>query len=111
MSGLTGEVRGIELDAQTRCIHYHSAIDIIAIRMKCCSIYYACKDCHVALADHPIEVWPQREWDQHAVLCGACGNELTIAEYMTSSYECPSCHAKFNPGCRSHYHFYFEVAG
>ena len=67
------EVRGVNLDPQTRCEHYHGPTDIIAIKMKCCGVYYACKDCHNALADHQIEVWPEREWDQPAILCGACG--------------------------------------
>ena len=102
------EVRGIGLDAQTRCAHYRTPLDIIAIRMKCCGVYYACKDCHEALADHPIEVWRRSEWDQRAVLCGACGSELRIWEYLQSGYRCPACGAEFNPGCRKHYHLYFE---
>lgn len=102
-------VQGIDVDAQTRCEHYNSPLDVIAIRMKCCGIYYACKECHLALADHPIEVWPRSEWDQRAVLCGTCGHELTISEYMASGYACPACRAAFNPGCRNHYHFYFEA--
>ena len=60
---LKREVRGVELDAQTRCAHYHSPLDVIAIRMKCCGVFYACKDCHIALADHPIQVWPREEWE------------------------------------------------
>ncbi|WP_158945474.1 CHY zinc finger protein [Granulicella sp. S190] len=101
------EVRGVELDAQTRCLHYRSALDIIAIKMMCCGIYYACKDCHEELADHPIKVWPKERWDCEAVLCGSCGAELSIAEYMETGYKCPVCSAAFNPGCRNHYHFYF----
>ncbi|MGA2887179.1 MAG: CHY zinc finger protein [Terracidiphilus sp.] len=101
------EVRGVDVDEQTRCAHYRTALDIIAIRMKCCGLYYACKDCHQALADHSIEIWPQQQWNQPAVLCGACGYEMTIKEYMASSYRCPHCHAPFNPGCRKHYQFYF----
>ena len=104
------EVYGIGLDAETRCAHYRSALDIIAIRMKCCGLYYACKDCHEAMAGHAIEVWPLDEWDRPAVLCGACGSELTIAQYMASGYECPACGAGFNPGCRKHYRFYFADA-
>ena len=50
------EVRGVNLDAQTRCAHFHGSTDIIAIKMKCCGEYYACKDCHIALAGHQIEV-------------------------------------------------------
>src|SRR4029077_16763018 len=86
-------VRGVDLDSQTRCAHYRSLLDVIAIRMKCCDRYFACKDCHDALADHPIEVWPRTQWDKAAVLCGVCGRELTIAESMVSKYECPACHA------------------
>jgi uncharacterized CHY-type Zn-finger protein len=56
------EVRGIDLDPQTRCTHYRTVLDIIAIKMKCCGVYHAYKECHEALSDHPIEVWPQAEW-------------------------------------------------
>jgi uncharacterized CHY-type Zn-finger protein len=103
------DVRGVHLDPQTRCEHYHGASDIVAIKMKCCNIYYACKDCHAALADHPVEVWPQSEWNQPAILCGVCGTELTIDQYMRSESCCPHCRSPFNPGCRKHYHFYFQV--
>lgn len=102
-------VLGINLDAQTRCAHYHGPTDIIAIKMKCCGVYYACKDCHLALAQHPIEVWEYAKWDEKAILCGACGGELTIREYMRSEFRCPGCHAEFNPGCRNHHHYYFEA--
>jgi len=102
-------VRGVNLDSQTRCKHYHGPTDIVAIKMKCCDVYYACKDCHTALADHLIEVWSESEWDQVAVLCGACGTELSIHQYMESEFRCPVCRERFNPGCRNHYHFYFEV--
>jgi uncharacterized CHY-type Zn-finger protein len=102
-------VRGVNLDSQTRCQHYRGPTDIVAIKMKCCDIYYACKDCHTALADHPIEVWTESEWEQLAVLCGACGTELSIHQYMRSESRCPVCREHFNPGCRNHYQFYFEV--
>ena len=101
------EVRGVEVDAETRCAHYRSALDIIAIKMACCGVYYACKDCHESLAGHPIQVWRHSKWNVRAILCGACGYELTIHEYMQSGYLCPRCKAGFNPGCRNHYHFYF----
>jgi uncharacterized CHY-type Zn-finger protein len=43
------------------------------------------------------------------VLCGACGAILTILQYMRSDSRCPACRAHFNPGCRSHYHLYFQM--
>ncbi len=104
------DVAGVDLDAQTRCAHWRSPLDIVAIKMKCCGVYYACKDCHDALADHAIRVWPRREWNEKAVLCGACGAALTISEYLACGDRCPSCGAAFNPGCRHHRHFYFESA-
>jgi uncharacterized CHY-type Zn-finger protein len=102
------EVQGVDADHQTRCSHYHGPTDIIAIKMKCCGVYYACKDCHEALANHGIETWPEAEWREKAILCGACGAELTILQYMESGSSCPECAAEFNPRCRNHYHFYFD---
>jgi uncharacterized CHY-type Zn-finger protein len=98
----------VEVDGETRCAHYRSAVDIVAIKMKCCEVYYACKDCHEALAGHAIEVWPRGEFDVKAVLCGACGTELTIRNYLGCETWCPACGAEFNPGCEKHWGFYFE---
>lgn len=100
-------VSGIELDQNTRCAHYHSDLDIIAIRLRCCGTYYACKECHDALADHDVRPWPLEEYSTRAVLCGACGTELTISEYLGCGNRCPACGAAFNPRCSAHYHFYF----
>jgi uncharacterized CHY-type Zn-finger protein len=104
-------VRGVGLDEQTRCGHYHGPTDIIAIKTKCCGEYYACKDCHSELAGHGIKVWPRGEWDSVAILCGACRAEMTIAHYMACESRCPACGADFNPRCSNHYHFYFEMGG
>jgi uncharacterized CHY-type Zn-finger protein len=101
-------LHGIDLDPSTRCAHYHGPTDIIAIKMRCCEIYYACIDCHRALAGHPAEVWPRSEWRRKAVRCGVCGTEMTVLEYIDSGNRCPACTAPFNPGCRNHYHLYFE---
>lgn len=101
-------VHGLNLDPQTRCAHWKSPLDVIAIRMKCCGAYYACRDCHDAVAGHAAEVWPKAEWDQRAILCGVCGGELSVRTYMACDNRCPACGAAFNPGCRLHYHLYFE---
>lgn len=102
-------VRGVGLDPWTRCAHYRGSLDIVSIRMKCCGIYYACKDCHEELAGHAIEAWPRGEWNQMAILCGACGTELTIQQYFECEHRCPACGAEFNPACENHRHFYFAM--
>jgi uncharacterized CHY-type Zn-finger protein/predicted N-acetyltransferase YhbS len=104
-------VLGVDLDPETRCAHWHSPPDIVAIRMRCCGDWYACKDCHDAIADHPIRVWPRGAWDQPAVMCGACGGTMSVSAYLACGDCCPACGARFNPGCRLHRHFYFESDG
>jgi len=102
-------VFGKPVDNQTRCVHWHSELDIIAIKFKCCDKYYPCFSCHEEEADHEHQVWPKAEFDQKAILCGVCGNVLTIADYMASGNTCPTCKSGFNPGCSKHYHLYFET--
>ncbi len=102
------EVRGVEVDAETRCSHYDSERDVIAIRFPCCDTYFPCFRCHDAVADHPRETWPENRRSAEAVLCGVCGTELMIAAYLDSDSQCPDCDAEFNPGCANHYHLYFE---
>jgi len=103
------KVKGKLVDDQTRCEHYHSPLDIIAIKFKCCEEYYPCYKCHEECADHEAEVWKREEWDTKAILCGVCKEELTINEYMSSGNYCPRCQSAFNPGCSKHYHLYFEI--
>jgi uncharacterized CHY-type Zn-finger protein len=100
-------VLGIELDPQTRCAHWRSPLDVIAIKMRCCGEYYACRQCHDELADHPARIWPPEEWDLPAILCGVCDSELTVRQYLDCGNACPACQARFNPGCRNHSHLYF----
>jgi uncharacterized CHY-type Zn-finger protein len=109
LNAMRPRVLGVSVDGETRCAHYHSPRDIIALRIKCCSAWYACKDCHDALAGHALERWPRAEWDERAVLCGVCGTEMRIREYLANADACSTCKAKFNPGCRDHQRFYFEM--
>jgi uncharacterized CHY-type Zn-finger protein len=102
-------VKGALIDSQTRCVHYHSPLDIIAIRFKCCQDYYPCIHCHEDSAGHDVERWPEAEWNSKAVLCGACKWEMSVREYFDCNYQCPQCGAAFNPGCKNHNHLYFEV--
>ncbi len=102
-------IHGQLVDGNTRCIHYHSALDIIAIKFKCCEEYYPCYQCHEEKADHPAHPWNKDEYETKAILCGVCKNELTIEQYMQSGNQCIYCNASFNPNCSRHYHLYFEV--
>jgi uncharacterized CHY-type Zn-finger protein len=106
MNGI--EVKGINVDRNTRCGHYSTEKDIIAIKFKCCDTYYSCHSCHDEVADHPSILWKIEERNTKAILCGACGTELTIQEYMDCNSVCPNCKLSFNGGCKSHYHLYFE---
>ncbi len=99
---------GVSVDAETRCHHYYTEKDIIAIKFKCCDTYYPCHLCHEEKADHPASQWEQNEREFKAILCGKCGHELTIKAYMASDSTCPNCHASFNPGCQLHDHLYFK---
>ena len=109
MNGSAGKtIKGDLTDAHTRCEHYHSPLDIIAIKFKCCGEYYACIHCHEKHAGHEAEVWGRGERNTRAVLCGNCGYEMSIDEYLSCGYQCPNCKSGFNPKCAGHDHFYFE---
>lgn len=99
-------VYGKTVDEHTRCVHYATELDIIAIRFACCDRYYPCHLCHSETADHPAQQWPRDRWDQHAILCGNCWTELTITAYKAAD-ECPECAALFNPRCAAHSDLYF----
>lgn len=92
----------------TRCVHYRSPVDIIAIRFACCGEYYPCHRCHEEAAGHSARVWPLGSRAEKAVLCGACGEELSITDYLATT-SCPQCGAPFNERCALHAHLYFET--
>ncbi|MED3650343.1 CHY zinc finger protein [Heyndrickxia sporothermodurans] len=103
------KVKGNVIDFETRCTHYHKEIDRIAIKFYCCNIYYPCFECHKEHGCDNPKVWPKELFNHKAILCGGCGNELTINEYYACNSTCPVCFAAFNPGCSLHKEFYFEV--
>jgi len=108
-SEVTPVVKGKLVDEYTRCAHYHSPLDIIAIKFKCCNEYYPCFECHAEAAGHNAEAWRKNEFDTKAILCGICNHEMTIDEYLTSNNSCPHCSSAFNPNCNKHHHLYFEI--
>jgi len=102
-------VKGQVIDDQTRCSHYHTELDIIAIKFKCCETYFPCYSCHAEAADHKAITWEVNERNEKAILCGACGLELSISAYMESNNTCPRCQSSFNPNCKKHYDLYFTM--
>ncbi|WP_348788746.1 CHY zinc finger protein [Leifsonia sp. NPDC080035] len=101
-------VLGPTVDDETRCIHYRTPLDVVAIEFACCREFYPCHLCHAEAAGHPAQQWPVSERGERAILCGVCGHLLTIAEYLDAD-GCPACAVPFNPGCALHAHLYFEV--
>src|SRR5699024_9031660 len=94
--GLT--VRGA-IDQETRCIHYHSDLDRVAIKFYCCERYFPCIQCHAEYGCGEKAVWPRDKFNEKAILCGNCGEALTINNYLNGKDQCPMCMANFNPGC------------
>lgn len=103
------KVWGQTVDSQTRCVHYHSPLDVIAIRFKCCDKYFPCYQCHTC---ENVQRWDQSELDSGipVILCGVCNSELTFQQYSQGGAACSVCQAKFNPRCLLHYHLYFNLA-
>jgi len=95
------------VDAEGRCAHWRSLVDIVSFRFPCCEGFWACHDCHEALADHPARPWPRGSGEEPAVLCGACRSVLAVAAYRSHPDACPVCRATFNPRCRLHHPRYF----
>ncbi len=101
-------VFGIDLNERTGCRHYASSVDIIAVKFKCCNHYFACYDCHTALAGHKAKRWRSDEFHAKAILCGHCYREMSIWEYLTCGNVCMHCRSFFNPRCYLHWGLYFE---
>ena len=102
------KLKGLLVDEETRCEHYHSELDIVAIKFKCCETFYPCYLCHNVCEDHEPKRWSSEELDEKAILCGSCRNVLSIREYLNTD-SCPNCNKQFNPRCSNHYHLYFDL--
>ncbi|WP_336024344.1 CHY zinc finger protein [Halobellus salinisoli] len=102
-------LRGVAVDDETRCAHWHTAVDVVALRFGCCEVFSPCHACHAETADHDPELWPRDRFDEAAVLCGICETTLSARAYLDGDDACPNCGAAFNPGCRRHRSLYFEA--
>lgn len=101
-------VYGRTTDDATRCVHYQTPADIVAIKFTCCGRFYPCFQCHSECETHPALQWPETQWSEKAILCGECRTEMTITDYRQTT-KCLSCGAGFNPGCSTHAHLYFQL--
>ncbi|SFF86675.1 Uncharacterized protein, contains Zn-finger domain of CHY type [Halobacillus alkaliphilus] len=101
------KVKGTGVDEHTRCAHYHSNVDIVAVKFYCCQEYYGCYYCHKEKANHSERKWPKEQWEEKAILCGNCWTEFSIQTYMKVT-QCPACAHPFNEKCSYHYPLYFE---
>lgn len=98
---------GKTVDDETRCVHYNTEKDIIAIKFKCCGKYYPCYKCHDECENHIVIRWGTNEFNKKAILCGVCNTEHAINEYLNTD-RCKACNSEFNSNCRNHYHLYFD---
>lgn len=98
------KIYGLKLDGAGRCQHYHTDRDVVALKCAVCQRYYACYQCHDALADHTFA--PVATNDLAPVLCGVCRRTLTYQQYQLG--HCPYCGHAFNPGCQLHHDIYFR---
>jgi uncharacterized CHY-type Zn-finger protein len=75
-------VRGVAVDGATRCAHYRTDRDVVAIRFACCDAFYACFDCHATVTDHDAGRLPADRLDEPSVRCGACGTVHAARTYL-----------------------------
>ncbi|MGT2846240.1 CHY zinc finger protein [Streptococcus massiliensis] len=101
------KVYGVNLDKETRCQHYHTDLDIVALKCFTCQKYYACYQCHDFLNEHSFTAYPKSLTSDKVVLCGVCQSELTLAQYESATH-CPFCGRAFNPRCQLHKDIYFR---
>ncbi|GAA1474313.1 CHY zinc finger protein [Corynebacterium aurimucosum] len=101
-NALVTQIQGA-IDAEGRCHHWHTLVDVIANKCHACGGWFACSLCHAELTEHDFGPMPK---DELCVMCGACGRTMTYAEY--SAYKCPACGHAFNPGCALHAGTYFS---
>eukprot|EP00939_MAST-03C_sp_MAST-3C-sp1_P005473 g5473.t1 len=100
---------GVGTYKETRCTHWHSALDRVAIQASCCLKFYACVQCHDACESHRWKPWKaSTSLQHHALLCGACGNTFSFVSYFSSPDKCSTCSASFNPNCKRHWDVYFS---
>ncbi|WP_414049110.1 CHY zinc finger protein [Macrococcus animalis] len=101
-------IEGVAVDEQGRCEHYHSPVDVVCYQFPENDTYYPCHLCYEAIHQSAPQAKYSIHSDLKAVLCGVCQTEIAINAYVQSN-QCPNCTHPFNPGCKNHFHLYFEI--
>lgn len=104
---MTSQIYGELLDHESRCRHYHTVLDIVALKCWSCRRYYACYQCHDQFECHDFTPYPRTRKEDKVVICGVCHKEMSIASYEEAS-ACPRCGSAFNPACHKHKEIYFS---
>lgn len=104
---MTRKIYGLLVDNEIRCQHYHTELDIVALKCFDCLKYYACYQCHDNLEEHCFRAYPCHLKQDKVLICGVCQHEMVIEEYQ-EAIACSNCHSVFNPACSKHYDIYFE---
>ena len=92
-------IRGVDVDERGRCAHWRTERDVVAHRCETCERFWACHECHRALADHPFGRADPAV--PATVLCGACGHLSSYEDYSAAPF-CAGCGHPFNPRCALH---------
>ena len=104
---MTRKIYGLLVDNESRCQHYHTELDIVALKCFGCLKYYACYQCHDSLEEHIAFELILVISSRTRSLCGVYQHEMVIDEYQ-EAIVCPNCHSAFNLACSKHYDIYFE---
>lgn len=84
---MTRKIYGFLVDNESRCQHYHTELDIVALKCFECLNYYACYQCHDSLEEHSFRAYPCQLKQDKVLICGVCQHEMTIEEYYDIYFE------------------------
>ena len=81
----------IETHRESRCKHYHSKLDVLALESSCCNKFYSCVKCHDEMENHAMIPWDSdTSLNRHALLCGVCEKTFSIRTWDMYNYICLS---------------------
>ncbi|WP_369678836.1 hypothetical protein [Planococcus faecalis] len=69
-------VKGVSVDAETRCAHYIQLSIELPSSFFCCQQYFPCFECHQAIGCGNHQVWPKDRFQEKACCAGAVGMNL-----------------------------------